>query len=471
MSLRVLSESLTKVPVKEKQYIITTVRELDEKMLASYNKMKTIREKVEDIQSQWKSLQEDLEGVTFARYITNGTMREQFQKAVDDLKLEYDDAKSSYLHYKELKNKVLTENTEDSAVEYDFEDESDRPVQIELDATAPVVSTVDVDSTDMIHALVELLDSRSKEDLLDFMFSELVPESGCASTLVGELVRALMHILYVKQLSSQKFYQDQGLSYCGGAAQFLMDNGYEDAIVNIVSENDDLTYTDSVMSLAELIARDVITDSNLLCKQNTCDSRNYANDRISNLAASFDYTIYLPYFIVQGIEDNKISYGDVCTYLKDKLDVPETITIEDAFNDQCAVQFVNISRDMFEYIDEQVNTQDIFSNFVVPSEPSMQTVDTEYDNDDLLNMQEDAVVLESVEATNINLNEENDTEVQEFLALHDDPENYKNNKYGFDKLYELFDSYGFSSDEDVDICFMNLSDEDKELALQFIRKR
>ena len=111
MSLRVLSESLTKVPVKEKQYIVTTVRELDEKLLASYNKMKSIREKVENVKAQWKSLQEDLEGVTFARYVTNGTMKEQFQKAIDDLKLEYDDTKATYLHYKELKNKVLTENS------------------------------------------------------------------------------------------------------------------------------------------------------------------------------------------------------------------------------------------------------------------------------------------------------------------------------------------------------------------------
>ena len=158
------------------------------------------------------------------------------------------------------------------------------------------------------------------------MFNELVPESGCASTLVGELVRALMHILYVKQLSSQKFYQDQGLNYCGGAAQFLMDNGYEDAIVKIVNDDDsDLSYNDSVMNLIKLIARDVVSDSSILCKQNTCDSRNYANDRIAGLAASFDYTIYFPYTIVEAIENEKVSYGDVCTYLRNILDVPESV--------------------------------------------------------------------------------------------------------------------------------------------------
>lgn len=467
MSLRVLTESLTKVPVQEKQHIVTTMREVDERMIASYNKLKTLREKAEAVKAQWKSLQEDIEGVTFARYVTNGTMKEQFQKAIDDLKLEYDDTKATYLHYKELKNKLLTENTVvDSCDDFGFECEDDRPVVIDSE-TAAITSEEVLDNDNIIHTLVDLLDARSKEDLLDFMFSELVPESGCASTLVGELVRALMHVLYVKRLSSQKFYQDQGLGQCGGAAQFLMDNGYEDAIVSIIDNDDDCAYDNSVMSLIELIARDVVSDNTLLAKANTTDSKSYSNDRIAGLAASFDYTVYLPYYIIEGIDDNKTTYEDVCTYLRNKLGLNASFKCEDPFNDQTAVQFTDITRDLFNTIDDAFTSGNLFDDFKLCDNC---TIEAET-NTDLFDMQEDEIVVESVEATNISLNEASDMDLQLFLELHEDPKNYENNRYGFDKLYELFDSYGFSSDEDVDVCFNALSEEDKELALQLIRRK
>ena len=149
MSMKVLSESLEKTPVKEKSYVVTTAREVNERMLAAYNKMKIIREQVEEVKSQWAALQEDLDGIEFARFINNGTLHEQFQKTLDQLKLDYEDAKSTYIHYKNLDSKILTEDQEEyqDAPAYDYKE--DVPVSIESDDTDETVES-DVESEDAV---------------------------------------------------------------------------------------------------------------------------------------------------------------------------------------------------------------------------------------------------------------------------------------------------------------------------------
>ena len=83
------------------------------------------------MKSQWKALQEDVECFSFAKALYQGSsIKEGFQKAIDDLKLEFEDARANYNFYKNLKNKILTEaeTIAPPSEEYSMED---TPIYVE----------------------------------------------------------------------------------------------------------------------------------------------------------------------------------------------------------------------------------------------------------------------------------------------------------------------------------------------------
>ena len=58
---------------------------------------------------------------------------------------------------------------------------------------------------------------------------------------------------------------------------------------------------------------------------------------------------------------------------------------------------------------------------------------------------------------------------EEFLKWHDDPENYRKYKDKFYAIYDIFDEYGFSDNEDVDTDYERLSYEDQVRVTNIIK--
>ena len=114
LGLKILSEKFmleNKDNIKNSHTL--TIGQINENLNSNYNRMKSIKEQVEDIKAQWKALQEDADCFSFAKTIYQGaSVKEGFQKAIDDLKLEFEDARNNYNFYKNLKNKYLTEAEE-----------------------------------------------------------------------------------------------------------------------------------------------------------------------------------------------------------------------------------------------------------------------------------------------------------------------------------------------------------------------
>lgn len=59
---------------------------------------------------------------------------------------------------------------------------------------------------------------------------------------------------------------------------------------------------------------------------------------------------------------------------------------------------------------------------------------------------------------------------EQFLAWHDDPDNYENNRDNFDRVYKILDKYGDES-ESVDEVFKKASYEDQEKMLRLIKPK
>lgn len=80
---------------------------VETKLTECLEHLRQIKIKEKQIKENWVSAVQDKELKSQL-----STLKEQFEKALKDLKLEQDDAKSTYNHYKEIKNKILTENKE-----------------------------------------------------------------------------------------------------------------------------------------------------------------------------------------------------------------------------------------------------------------------------------------------------------------------------------------------------------------------
>lgn len=217
-----------------------TIEELDNLILECTNNLTSIKVKYNDLKSTWKSLKEDLQTFSFYNHLTdNNSIKEQFQKAIDELKLEYSDTKKTLDIYKEQKNKLLLEDT--SKENNDIND------NILKDKYFPIVKNIE-----------SMINSSNIYDLFEYMFNSLVPKYGESETKAGEIIRALMKIMYNALNSNYVFYEGTGKEILKNAVKFLKSMGYEDYLNEVIGLTGD-DYLNAMEKLIEKVIRDIIS--------------------------------------------------------------------------------------------------------------------------------------------------------------------------------------------------------------------
>ena len=275
---KLLNESFSRIHLTESVNTdeeIITLRELDNRINECKSKLVSIKEHYDDIKSTWKALCEDKASYAFNESFSNTSLSESFNKAIEDLKMEYEDTKTTLQFYKDVKNKALLEA--EVTIPKDQLMDPDRPISISGLARDAVKKEKDLEIQRQKEAEKEkaraeakpLLDTianieaESADSFFDELFGILVPPSGKASTQAGELLRAVGKIIYRDYNDGDKFYQGYGLETCGPAAAFLMDNGYWDDFERIVDqvtgygEMDDDRYTKAIEEIRDKIIDDV----------------------------------------------------------------------------------------------------------------------------------------------------------------------------------------------------------------------
>ena len=439
-----------------------TIKQIDENLTTYYNKMKTIKEQVEDIKSQWKSLQEDVECFSFAKAVYQGaSIREGFQKAIDDLKLEFEDAKTNFTFYKNLKNKVLTEA--ESIEPIDDYSKEELPITINSHTTYSEDSINNDDNDVDYNYIIDELSSmvkdsgNSTEDILQYLFDELVPEDGKSDTFAGELVRAIMHLMYNALQNKYFFFEGDGLDVCGSSAQFLKDNGYSDdfsIILDNIYEVDYPTYKEWLISLANKIINDIYENPEYLSKQNSINSRQYNYQEIIDIEPIREYVVEIPEKITE-LYDDYFNVYDILRYLKETFDEDgiTEYTVDDIFDSKSKTISIN---------DIKGATLNYFVGLFEDSK-----FWDDYYNELTSDLEEDLQIIHNT--LNETLNEYNSL-VDIFMQYHEDSSNYHNNPEGYDSVYAILDKYG-SEDEDVDEVFLRASEDEQKEMIDLIRPR
>lgn len=165
------------------------------------------------------------------------------------------------------------------------------------------------------------------DDKMDILFNELVPASGKADTKAGELVRAMMRIMYRDYNDGDIFYAGYGKETAGGSAAFLAAN-VDDAMANIIEnivDKDyiDLNYTSALEIMAEHLIDFLIENPELFEEPNEEDSRDYDAYDLFDNAKRHEFECDfgdLVYNILNGYVDNDKLVDNALADIEDWLD-------------------------------------------------------------------------------------------------------------------------------------------------------
>lgn len=198
---------------------------------------------------------------------------------------------------------------------------------------------------------------------IDTLFDKLVPSSGKADTVAGELVRAIVRILYRDFNDGDKFFEGYGLETCGGSAQYLAENGFSDLIENILNDayrlaDDDKAYTAAITDVAKDVVEKIIEDPVLLETPNDVDSRGYNYDYIEENQPMYEYEIDASDDVTRLVEEGILNSWDLNNY------VNEILSYESVYNSSrvsrpfthhdTSVTVENLTRDGYDMLQDAI---------------------------------------------------------------------------------------------------------------------
>lgn len=157
---------------------------------------------------------------------------------------------------------------------------------------------------------------QTSSDPIETAFDLLVPPSGPADSKAGEIVRAMMRILYRDYNDGDLFYDGYGVETCGPAVAYLCDmisELYEDFdhIASLGLEAHD--YTQAIQDIAHRIIEIICNNPSWFTENNTKNYQSYLKDFISENGweSSYDIEITIPDVIIDYLDADYITEYDL----------------------------------------------------------------------------------------------------------------------------------------------------------------
>lgn len=242
-------------------------------------------------------------------------------------------------------------------------------------------------------ALANMASFEDWEDQIDCLHSDVVPTEGKAESLGGELVRAIVRIIYRDRNDGDKFFQGYGLETCGSSAMFLYNNGFDTQIDHIIEnvgryEDDDDAYSDAINKLGQLVLDRIQNEPELLTTLNNVDSRTLDYTYIEEQQPTYDFEFYGSDDIVELVDAEILNSWKLKEYVEQQLE----------WNSACrgceverpwthydhSVQVTGLTRDGLDYVEQELfNDPDSFwQDLVDEYSDDLEELRDDHDDDD-----------------------------------------------------------------------------------------
>lgn len=271
----------------------------------------------------------------------------------------------------------------------------------------------------------ELYNKCKDLDNIDDWFEFLVPSTGKADTVAGELVRAVSRIGYRYFNDGDMFFSGYGRETCGSDVAYLLDfvDMMEDSydydeeteddsfkylddlrkcIYNAVGVNDD-KYEEFINDISDLIKNYLLNRPDLFGEPNEKDSRTQFDiDDYDDLdePRDYEYRVDLGYYdsgeqVAKFLNKGDIDTWELQDYIKYEIDnIAEEAEMERPWGHyDTEVTITNLTKDEYNQI-EDLNWEAIFQNiydelYEKYGDPEEEEEDTDYEDDDYVDDSED----------------------------------------------------------------------------------
>ena len=243
---------------------------------------------------------------------------------------------------------------------------------------------------------------KKSPDPLETAFEKLVPNSGKAETVAGEIVRAMMRVLYRDYNDGDKFFMGYGLETCGGSIVYLMDvigerfaSKVDDILQDsyrFTSEFPDALYTKYINELKDIVVEYLLDHEELFATENTEDSREYDYDYLKENQPRFEFEIGACDEIYELIQHEVIDSNDLYNYVEDALSydsIYRDAEIERPWGrDSSSIVVSNLTIEAYEELSNMCRNEHLLNIFwkdlIDEYSEELEAIENgEYDTDDL----------------------------------------------------------------------------------------
>ena len=163
------------------------------------------------------------------------------------------------------------------------------------------------------------------EETLKVLFADLVPGQGAADTVAGEMVRAMMRVLYRDFNDGDKFFMGYGLETCASSVSYLcahistIEKRVEKMLEEAFRYEDDDRYTEALKEMTEDVVDHIMNNQELIFTPNEDDSRDYDYSYIEENQPRYEFECDGSDDVCTLVDHDVINGWDLYHYVEDQL--------------------------------------------------------------------------------------------------------------------------------------------------------
>lgn len=246
------------------------------------------------------------------------------------------------------------------------------------------------------HADSTIEQIRNSSDPIQEAFELLVPREGKAETVAGEMVRAMMRVLYRYYNDGDKFMAGYGLQTCGSSMCYLvemMPDAWADYAQRGVDEanryiDNDEVYLQLITDLSDSLVEYLCKHPELFYTLNDEDSRDHDMSYLEDNQPRYDFEVDGNDDTYELLQHDIITSSDLYNYVKEALEYDSLYRDCEVDlpwgSDSNSITVINLTYDAKEALEDMIEHGNFWNDLTNEHETELEQIrNGEYDTDDL----------------------------------------------------------------------------------------
>ena len=245
---------------------------------------------------------------------------------------------------------------------------------------------------DVLDHARELMETDNADEAIEVLFEALVPPSGQADTVAGELTRAMMRILYRDYNDGDLFYEGYGIETCGSSVAYIIDvigDHLIDTFEGIaLRQLQDDSYTQALNEVTKAVVNAIISNNEYITTDNEEDSRSkkweddYEDRFKDDWEPKYEYSFEVADKIHEHILEGNITMQDVVSRMEDNLMYQSGFDGVEIYSDGMSLTIENLTKEALEELEHwDTDADQYWSDYIDELNDEFGDPD-DYDEDD-----------------------------------------------------------------------------------------